>query len=121
MNSQWGMTESEIFNNLISKIRHIETNLTNIYSHTLNTDSQKNINYLEKLNELSIMINNLTAISDDMYDEYVMGLPQDSLSNEEKQKRETIINNKKIYNTFAPYMLYMGIMLQNQNQNPTPQ
>ena len=61
------------------------------------------------------MINNLYSISEDLYDEFIIGMPETVLSNQEKQKKELVINNKKIYNTFAPYMLYMGVMLQNQN------
>ena len=37
------------------------------------------------------------------------------LTNEEKEKKTQIENNKKIYSTFAPYMLYMGVVLQNSN------
>lgn len=109
--------ESEIFSKIIQKIKETKENLENIHLHTLNTDSQKNISYLEKLNELSSSVNNLHSISQDLYDEYILGLSHEGLSNEEKQKRELVINNKKIYNTFAPYMLYMGVMLQNQNSN----
>ena len=117
MDQNLEIMESEIFNKLINKIKETKENLDNIHLHTLNTDSRKNISYLEKLNELSTSINNLHSISQDLYDEYILGLPQDSLSHEEKQKRELVMNNKKIYNTFAPYMLYMGVMLQNQNSN----
>ena len=70
---------------------------------------------MEKLNELSTQIHSLNSISEDLYDEYILGLSENALSNEEKKKRELLINNKKIYNTFAPYMLYMGIMLQNSH------
>ena len=118
MNSQMSMSESEIYDNLINKINKTKENLEKINLHTQNFDSQKNITYLEKLNELSTMINNLNSISEDLYDEYILGLPNNLLTNEERQKRELIVNNKKIYNTFAPYMLYMGIMLQNQNSAP---
>jgi len=118
MSLELSINESEIYNNLINKITKTKENLTKIYLHTESFDSQKNIAYLEKLNELSSMINSLQSISEDLYDEFILGLPEQALSNDEKQKRELIINNKKIYNTFAPYMLYMSVMLQNQNSTP---
>ncbi len=118
MNLQLSMGETEIFSSLISKLDKTKANLDKIHLHTQNSDSDKNIAYLEKLNELSTIINNLNSISEDLYDEYILGLPENALSNEEKEKRQLVINNKKIYNTFAPYMLYMGVILQNQN-SPT--
>jgi|LauGreDrversion4_2_1035121.scaffolds.fasta_scaffold339990_2 hypothetical protein len=118
MNLQLSMGEAEIFSSLISKIDKIKDTLEKVHAHTQNSDSEKNITYLEKLNELSTIINNLNSISDDLYDEFILGLPENALSNEEKEKRQLVINNKKIYNTFAPYMLYMGVILQNQN-SPT--
>lgn len=113
MNSNLQITESEVFSNLINKIEQTKTHLNQIYTHTLTTDSVKNIQYLEKLNEISSIIHNLNAISEDLYNEYILGLPENTLSNEEKEKQIQIAHNKKIYSTFAPYMLYMGIMLQN--------
>ncbi len=115
MNLPVSIDEAEIFSTLINKINKTQANLEKIHAHTLNFDSEKNIAYLEKLNELSTMINNLNSISEDLYDEFILGLPNNALSNEEKEKRQLLINNKKIYNTFAPYMLYMGVILQNQN------
>ncbi len=115
MNLQLDITETEIFSTLINKINKTKANLEKIHAHTQNSDSEKNIAYLEKLNELSTIINNLNSISEDLYDEFILGLPANALSNEEKEKRQLVINNKKIYNTFAPYMLYMGVILQNQN------
>lgn len=115
MNGELSIGESDIYLNLMDKITKTKQNLEKIHVHTETVDSQKSIDYLEKLNELSSMINNLYAVSEDLYDEFILGLPEASLSNEEKQKRQLIANNKKIYNTFAPYMLYMGVMLQNQN------
>lgn len=118
MNGELSIGESEIYLNLLDKITKTKENLTKIHAHTETFDSQKSIGYLEKLNELSTIVNSLNAISEDLYDEFILGLPPIALSNEEKQKRELIVNNKKIYNTFAPYMLYMGVMLQNQNLTP---
>ena len=115
MSQNFQVNESDIFNNLIKKITETKENLEKIQTHTSECDNEKNIMYLEKLNELSSTIHMLHSISTDLYDEYLLGVPLDRLSNEERQKVNLVINNKKIYNTFAPYMLYMGIMLQNSH------
>lgn len=109
------LPESIIYNNLITKLSEIKENIEKIHVYTSTNDNNKSLEYLEKLNEISILINNMHAVSSDLLDEYTITLPDNVLSHEEQQKRELLKINKKIYNTFVPYMLYMSILLQNSN------
>ena len=109
------LPESIIYNNLITKLSEIKENIEKIHVYTSTNDNNKSLEYLEKLNEISILINNMHAVSSDLLDEYTITLPDNVLSHEEQQKQELLKINKKIYNTFVPYMLYMSILLQNSN------
>ena len=42
----------------------------------------------------------LNSISNDLYDEYIIGIPESELTNEEKEKKTQIENNKKIYKKY---------------------
>ena len=90
-------------------------NIEKIHVYTTTSDNNKSVDYLEKLNEISLLINNVHAVSNDLLDEYIITLPNNVLSHEEQRKQELLKINKKIYNTFVPYMLYMSILLQNSN------
>jgi pantothenate kinase len=113
--SRNNLPESIIYNNLITKLSEIKENIEKIHVYTSTNDNNKSLEYLEKLNEISILINNMHAVSTDLLDEYTITLPDNVLSHEEQQKQELLKINKKIYNTFVPYMLYMSILLQNSN------
>ena len=113
--SRNNLPESIIYNNLITKLSEIKENIEKIHVYTSTSDNDKSLEYLEKLNEVSILINNMHAVSTDLLDEYTITLPDNVLSHEEQQKRELLKINKKIYNTFVPYMLYTSILLQNLN------
>ena len=109
------LPESDIYTNLITKLSEIKENIEKIHVYTTTSDNNKSVDYLEKLNEISLLINNVHAVSNDLLDEYIITLPNNVLSHEEQRKRELLKINKKIYNTFVPYMLYMSILLQNSN------
>jgi len=109
------LPESDIYTNIITKLTEIKENIEKIHVYTTTGDNNKSVDYLEKLNEISLLINNMHAVSNDLLDEYIITLPNNVLSHEEQQKRDLLKINKKIYNTFVPYMLYMSILLQNSN------
>jgi pantothenate kinase len=109
------LPESDIYTNIITKLTEIKENIEKIHVYTNTGDNNKSVDYLEKLNEISLLINNMHAVSNDLLDEYIITLPNNVLSHEEQQKRDLLKINKKIYNTFVPYMLYMSILLQNSN------
>jgi pantothenate kinase len=113
--SGMSLPESDIYTNLITKLTEIKENIEKIHVYTATNDNNKSIDYLEKLNEISLLINNIHAVSNDLLDEYIITLPNNVLSHEEQRKQELLKINKKIYNTFVPYMLYMSILLQNSN------
>ena len=109
------LPESNIYTNLITKLSEIKENIGKIHVYTTTSDNNKSVDYLEKLNEISTLINTIHAVSNDLLDEYIITLPNNVLSHEEQRKQELLKINKKIYNTFVPYMLYMSILLQNSN------
>jgi pantothenate kinase len=109
------LPESNIYTNLITKLSEIKENIEKIHVYTTTSDNNKSVDYLEKLNEISTLINTMHAVSTDLLDEYIITLPNNVLSHEEQRKQELLKINKKIYNTFVPYMLYMSILLQNSN------
>ena len=98
MMTRVNLPESDIYTNLITKLSEIKENIEKIHVYTTTSDNNKSVDYLEKLNEISTLINTIHV-----------------LSHEEQRKQELLKINKKIYNTFVPYMLYMSILLQNSN------
>lgn len=115
MMTRVNLPESDIYTNLITKLSEIKENIEKIHVYTTTNDNNKSVDYLEKLNEISTLINTIHAVSNDLLDEYIITLPNNVLSHEEQRKQELLKINKKIYNTFVPYMLYMSILLQNSN------
>ena len=115
MMTRVNLPESDIYTNLITKLSEIKENIEKIHVYTTTSDNNKSVDYLEKLNEISTLINTIHAVSNDLLDEYIITLPNNILSHEEQRKQELLKINKKIYNTFVPYMLYMSILLQNSN------
>lgn len=100
---------------LIDKIDAIKCNLDEINKHTKTLDTDKKNIYLEKLLQVTTTIHNLEATTNDLYDEYILSLPESRLTCEEKNKQKNIIINKKIQEIFLPYMLYLQVILHNKS------
>jgi len=112
-NSQININEVEIFENLISKLDKIKTKICNLKDYSKNFDNNKEIKYLEKLNEFSYNLNNLYSCSKDLYDEFIIQTNSNNLlSEQDLNKQKNLLINKKVQNTFLPYMLYLQILLQ---------
>jgi hypothetical protein len=112
------ISENELYENIIKKIDKIKNNIIKLkeYSNNSQSDTNKNIKFLEKFNYFSTELNNMKALVDDMYDEFIIESNPNELSNEDKQKRNNLIIEKKIQNTFLPYMLYLQILLNNSSE-----
>ncbi len=112
------MTENELYENIIEKIDKIKNKIIAIknYSNNFESDINKNINFLQKFNCFSLELNNIKSLIDDMYDEFIIESNPNELSNEDKNKRNNLIIEKKIQNTFLPYMLYLQILLTNSRE-----
>jgi len=112
------MSENELYENIINKIDKIKNNIIKLkeYSNNSQSDTNKNIKFLEKFNYFSTELNNIKALIDDMYNEFIIESNPNELSNEDKQKRNNLIIEKKIQNTFLPYMLYLQILLNNSSE-----
>ena len=115
---QLNISESELYENIIIKIDKIKDKIIKIkdYTNNFELDSNKNIKFLEKFNSFSIELNEIKALVDDMYMEFILEANPDELSNEDKNKRNNLIIEKKIQNTFLPYMLYLQILLGNSTE-----
>jgi hypothetical protein len=112
------LSEPELYFNIINKINKIKDKVINIklYIENSNTDINLNIKYLEKFNSFSSDLNNLKSLIDDMYDEFILNINPSELNNLDKNKLKNLIIERKIQNTFTPYMLYLQILLQNTNE-----
>lgn len=108
MNSQ-----SAIYSILLDKLDNIRNNITKIKDYTEINETDK-LKYLEKLKDVSLEINNIESISEDLVNEFILHANQNILSNEDLNLQKNLLINKKIYDTFMPYMLYMQIILQNK-------
>ncbi len=117
MNTNTNINETELFDNLITKVDLIKDKLVKIRNYSESFDNNKQISYLEKLVEFNNSLNNLDAISRDMYDEYILQSDSSMLSNEDKNNQKNLLINKKIQNIFLPYMLYLQILLSNNSEN----
>ena len=107
--------ETQIFLNLQSKLNNIEERLNKIknYSQSYSDDNNKYLDYIKKLSEFNNNINNLDAISIDLYNEFILQYNDNFLSEVEKNEQKNIKINKKVYDIFLPYMLYLQILLSN--------
>lgn len=106
--TQFLMSENEFYDNIIKKIDKITNKLIKIkdYSNSFQSETNKNIKFLEKFSCFSTELNNMKALVDDMYEEFLLESNPNELSNEDKNKR----------NTFLPYMLYLQIILNNSTK-----
>ena len=65
--------ETQIFINLQSKINNIEERLNKIKNYSqISNDNDKYLDYVQKLSEFNNLINNLDAISTDLYNEFIL-------------------------------------------------
>ena len=112
------MTENELYESIIEKIDKIKYKISKLkeYSNNFESDTNKNIKFLEKFSSFSSELNSVKALVDDMYDEFILESNPNELSNEDKNKRKNLIIEKKIQNTFLPYMLYLQILLNNSTE-----
>ena len=116
--TQFLMSENEFYDNIIKKIDKITNKLIKIkdYSNSFQSETNKNIKFLEKFSCFSTELNNMKALVDDMYEEFLLESNPNELSNEDKNKRNSLVIEKKIQNTFLPYMLYLQIILNNSTK-----
>lgn len=100
-----------VYDTIILQLDKMKDHILKIkqYNNTSNT-----VEYLEKLNRLSCVIQESDALTEDMWNLYLDKIPANQLSSEDKclQKENKI--TKDVYNTFLPYMLYMQIVLRNK-------
>jgi hypothetical protein len=106
-------SQAAIYTILLDKLEKIRNNVSKIKDYTVNNETN-NLEYLEKLKNFSLEINNIESISEDMVDIYIMKANHNILSNEDLNLQKNLLINKKIQDTFMPYMLYMQIILQNK-------
>jgi hypothetical protein len=111
------INETELFDNLIVKVDLIKDKLIKMKNYSESFDNNKQISYLEKLVEFNNGLNNLDAVSKDIYEEYIIQSDPSLLSNEDKNNQKNLLINKKIQNIFLPYMLYLQILLSNNPDN----
>jgi hypothetical protein len=104
--------QSVLYDKLLDKIENIKKNIIKIKEYT-ELNETDNIEYLEKLKNFSLEINNIDSISNDMVNEFILHVDPSILKNEDINLQKNLLINKKIYDTFMPYMLYMQIILQN--------
>jgi hypothetical protein len=108
------LKESELYNNILIKIKNIKDRLLAIKKYIDDNDNNiMSTSYIQSLNSFSNELNNLEVISKNLYDEYILQLDTNKLDNFDKNKIKNLIIEKKIYDTFTPYMLYLQVLLQN--------
>ena len=112
------MTENELYEKIIEKLDDIKNKIIKLkeYSNSFESDTHKNIKFLEKFSCFSTELNNIKASVDDMYDEFIFESNPNELSNEDNTRRNNLIIEKKIQDTFLPYMLYLQILLNNSTE-----
>lgn len=108
------LKESELYNNILIKIETIKDKLLAIKNYINDNDNNLiSSDYIKKLSLFSNELNNLEVISKNLYDEYILQLDINKLDNFDKNKIKNLIIEKKIHDTFTPYMLYLQVLLQN--------
>lgn len=107
--------ESELYDNVIEKLDNIKNNIIKIknYTNSALDDTNKSIKFLESFNNFSLGLNHIKSQADDMFNEFILKLDPNELSNEDKNQRNSLIIEKKIQDIFIPYMLYLQIILNN--------
>jgi hypothetical protein len=118
VSSHINLDENKLYENIIIKLDRIKETLNKIknYSEKFDVETNKNINFLEKLSYFSTDLNNMDALVNDMYSEFVLESNPNELSHEDKNKRNNLIIEKKIQDTFLPYMLYFRVLLSNMSE-----
>ena len=106
-----------ILDSILDKMNNIKNKIENMNHYMINNNI--NMKYLEELSKFSSQLNNLEAICEDMYDEYILQSKTEILSNQDKLVQKNLIINKKVQDIFMPYMIYMNILLQNKDQFQT--
>jgi hypothetical protein len=106
--------ETQIFINLQTKLNNIKEKLDKIknYSQSVNNNN-KQLEYIQKLSDFNNFVNKLDAISLDLYNEFIVQCNETILSEVDKNEQKNIKINKKVYDIFLPYMLYLQILLSN--------
>jgi hypothetical protein len=107
------LNEIQIFINLQLKLNNIGERLDKIKNYSQSFDNPKHLDYIQKLSEVNILVNNLDAISIDLYNEYIIQYDNNLLTEVDKNEQKKIRINKKIHEIFLPYMLYLQILLSN--------
>jgi hypothetical protein len=109
------ISEVDLMNSFISKINNIKTIFEKIKEYNLLKENEPKINnlYIEKLNKISVTINDLDMDMNDIYDEFILGTDSSLLTRHDKNKQKQLIIDKKIKDTFIPLMLYYQVILQN--------
>ena len=108
------MSQSSLYDPILEKINNIKDKILKIKEYT-EIKEINNINYLENLSNFSEKINSINAMIEDLYDIYILNINSSILSNEDLNLQKNLLINKKVHDTFLPYMLYLQILLQNQN------
>lgn len=111
------LSESELYDNIINKINEITDKIKQIKSYVDNSNLEINMTskYLEKFNSFSSELNYLKSTVDDMYDEFILKIEPSELKNVDKNRIKSLLIEKKVQDTFYPYMLYLQILLQNSS------
>jgi len=110
------LNETQIFINLQLKINNIGERLDKIKNYSqLSCNNDKYLEYVKKLSEFNNLINNLDAISSDLYNEFILQYDSNLLKEVDKNEQKNIKIDKKVHEIFLPYMLYLQILLSNSS------
>ena len=105
--------ESELYENIIKKINNIKDYFLKISELSKTSNIDNKLEYLEKLQQCSLELNEMDSKVEDLYEHYILQIPTDLLTNEYKNKQKNIQINKNIQKIFLPVMLYYQIIMQN--------
>ena len=105
--------ENELYENIIQKINNIKDYFLKISDLSKTTNIDNHLEYLEKLQQFSLELNEMESKVEDIYEHYILQIPTELLTNEYKNKQKNIQINKNIQKIFLPVMLYYQIIMQN--------
>jgi hypothetical protein len=105
--------ENELYENIIQKINNIKDYFLKISDLSKTTNIDNHLEYLEKLQQFSLELNDIESKVEDVYEHYILQIPTELLTNEYKNKQKNIQINKNIQKIFLPVMLYYQIIMQN--------
>ena len=105
--------ENELYENIIQKINNIKDYFLKISDLSKTTNIDNHLEYLEKLQQFSLELNEMESKVEDIYEHYILQIPTELLTNEYKNKQKNIQINKNIQKIFLPVMLYYQILMQN--------